>query len=172
MPDIILGDFDSVNKDAIDYYRNKTEIPIKDFPPEKDETDTELAIRTAIEMGAEEIILFGATGTRVDHLLGNIQLLSLGLQTGVDCQIVDANNRIRLLTKDMVLTKAEQFGTYVSLIPLTTEVTGITLEGFKYPLKDAVLTSNNSLGVSNELVEDTGRISFKKGILILIESRD
>ena len=116
MPDIILGDFDSVNKDAIDYYRNKTEIPIKDFPPEKDETDTELAIRTAIEMGAEEIILFGATGTRVDHLLGNIQLLSLGLQTGVDCQIVDANNRIRLLTKDMVLTKAEQFGDRKSVV--------------------------------------------------------
>lgn len=68
--------------------------------------------------------------------------------------------------------KSRQFGTYVSLLPLTTQAEGVTLEGFKYPLKEYCMTSDNSLGVSNEITEETARITVKKGILIMIESKD
>lgn len=60
----------------------------------------------------------------------------------------------------------------VSLLPLTTQAEGVTLEGFKYPLKEYCMTSDNSLGVSNEITEETARITVKKGILIMIESKD
>ena len=71
-----------------------------------------------------------------------------------------------------ILQKSQQFGKYVSLLPLTTEVTGVTLTGMKYPLRDAAFTSDNTLGVSNEIVEDEAVIDLKNGILIMIESRD
>ena len=86
--------------------------------------------------------------------------------------LVDPTNRIRLVDKQLTMQKADQFGTYVSLLPLTTQAEGVTLEGFKYPLKKYCMTSDNSLGVSNEITEETARITVKKGILIMIESKD
>ena len=86
--------------------------------------------------------------------------------------LVDPTNRIRLVDKQLTMQKADQFGTYVSLLPLTTQAEGVTLEGFKYPLKEYCMTSDNSLGVSNEITEETARITVKEGILIMIESKD
>ena len=100
--------------------------------------------------------------------------MALALSAGVDCQMLDARNRIRLIRKPVVIRKEEQYGDYVSLLPLTTLVEGVCLKGFKYPLTDFTLTSTGSagLGVSNEIVEAEGQIVFTKGVLILIEARD
>ena len=88
--------------------------------------------------------------------------------------ILDENNRIRLIDGETVLTKEEQYGDYVSLIPLTTEVTGVDLIGFKYPLSSHTFTStgSGSLGVSNEILEDVGRIRMKSGVFVMVEARD
>ena len=88
--------------------------------------------------------------------------------------MLDPHNRIRLIDGETVIAKEEQYGNYVSLIPLTTEVTGVTLTGFKYPLRDHTFTSTGSagLGVSNEILAEEGRIQMKTGVFILIESRD
>lgn len=61
---------------------------------------------------------------------------------------------------------------YISIIPLTTQVTGLTLNGMKYPLENHTLTVGNSLGISNEQIEETAEIEIKQGILILIKARD
>lgn len=171
-PDLIVGDFDSLPAHILEEYRGS--VPIREFCPEKDYTDTEIGIRAAIEMGADELVLLGATGTRLDHVLGNIQTLCIALEHQVEALIQDSNNRIRLLCegREIEIQREHMFGKYISLLPLTTQVEGLTLKGFKYPLEHFTMTSRNSLGISNELVEDRASISFDRGILIMIESKD
>jgi len=171
-PDLILGDFDSVDQESYEYFKAVCPERMERFPTHKDETDTELALLRAIEAGADAITMIGATGTRLDHVLGNIQMLKLALDKHVSCQIVDANNRIRMVQGEATLKKADQFGKYVSLLPFTPEVTGITLKGFAYEVEDFTLVSGIARGVSNELEAETATITCKDGILLVIESRD
>ncbi len=172
VPDCVVGDFDSVTPETMEYFHRQPQIIWKHYRPEKDETDTELAISTALEHQASEIHILGATGTRLDHVIGNIQLLYKAMIRDIPAYIVDANNRICLIDGKKKLKKEEQYGMYVSILPLTTIVEKITLTGFKYPLDQATLYSSNTLGVSNEIVADTGVIEFEEGIAILIESKD
>ena len=140
--------------------------------PEKDDTDTEYAIREAIRRGAMEIVVIGATGTRIDHVLGNISLLGIGLEEQIKISLVDEHNRIRMINQPLMIRKAEQYGKYVSLIPFSEKVSGVTLRGLKYPLTDYTMGGFNSLGISNEIVSDEATISFSSGELIVIESKD
>ena len=171
-PDLILGDFDSVDEESYEYFKIVCPERMERFPTHKDETDTELALLRAIEAGADAITMIGATGTRLDHVMGNIQMLKLALDRQVSCQIVDAHNRIRMVQGEVTLKKADQFGKYVSLLPFTPEVTGITLKGFAYEVDDFTLVSGIARGVSNELEAETATITCKDGILLVIESRD
>ena len=69
-PDYIVGDFDSLPEAIVNYYKYETKVPIREFNPVKDDTDTEIAVHLAMEKGCESIFLYGATGTRLDHVLG------------------------------------------------------------------------------------------------------
>ena len=140
--------------------------------PEKDDTDTEYAIREAIRRGAMEIVVIGATGTRIDDVLGNISLLGIGLEEQIKISLVDEHNRIRMINQPLTIRKAEQYGKYVSLIPFSEKVSGVTLRGLKYPLTDYTMGGFNSLGISNEIVSDEASISLSSGQLIVIESKD
>lgn len=173
VPDEIVGDFDSVRAEVLAYFRqNNPDIRILKFQPEKDETDTELALRTAIEKGYKKIWLLGATGTRLDHVWGNIHLLGMAMERGCECVMVDSYNRIRMLNHGVRIRKTEQYGDYVSLFPFTPTVTGLTLNGFKYPLQKYELQCYHSLGVSNEIAEEEAEISFDTGVLLMVESKD
>src|SRR5699024_9694989 len=68
MPDVILGDFDSASPQAMAFYKGECPERIETFPARKDWTDTELAVRKALEAGAGQITVLGATGTRLDHV--------------------------------------------------------------------------------------------------------
>ena len=173
-PTWIVGDFDTAAPELVEYYQTQTDIPIRRFNPVKDSTDSQIAIELALELGSSEITLLGGTGTRMDHVLGNIQSLMLAKTKGVSCVILDEYNRIQLIDGETRLKKSEQYGKYVSLLPLTTEVTGVDLTGFKFNLTGHTFTSTGSagLGVSNEIIEDTAEIRVKSGIFVLIESRD
>ncbi len=174
-PDYIVGDFDSVEPKILDYFRNMDEDRrpvILQFQPEKDETDTELAVRIAAQQGCDMLHLLGATGTRLDHLLGNLHILGAAMQQGVECRMVDRNNRIRMINRGIRLRREEQYGTYVSLLPFTPQVVGLTLRGFQYPLENAVLECYHSLGVSNEIVDEEAEISFQEGVLLVVEAKD
>lgn len=172
VPDMIIGDFDSVRKDTLDFFKEYQGIIWKELNPVKDDTDTEFAIRQAISLGAKEITVLGATGTRLDHVLGNVALLGIGLQEQVAIQLVDANNRIRMIDKSLKVSREGQFGNYVSLLPYSGEVKGVTLKGFKYPLENFTMGSFSSLGISNKIVEEEAEILFEEGILLVIEARD
>lgn len=171
-PDMIVGDFDSAATEALAYFKEQPDVEIRELNPVKDDTDTEYALRLAIEMGAEQITLLGATGSRLDHVLGNIELLGIGLEAGVTIVMLDANNRIRMMNRGFSISRKEQFGTYVSLLPYTKTVDHLTLTGFKYPLTDYCLKGFCSLGVSNEIADEEATVDFDGGILLVIESRD
>ena len=172
VPDIIAGDFDSVSSNSLETFERMPDVEMLRLNPIKDDTDTEFVIREAIRRGAIEIAVLGATGTRLDHVLGNMHLLGIGLQENVSIQLVDAHNRIRMISGEVELRKEDQFGDFVSLLPIDGNAKGVTLEGFKYPLQDAVIPSFSSLGISNEIVEDVVRVKIKEGVLLMIESRD
>lgn len=173
VPTRIVGDFDTLEPKILAWYKSHTHIEIREFNPIKDATDTQIAVELALELGSDQITILGGTGTRLDHVLGNIQTMYLALEKGV-CQMLDSNNRIQLIRNCHVIRKAEQYGTYFSLIPLTTDVTGVTLKGAKYPLDRhhfSVLGSG-SLGVSNEIRDEQVEITIEDGVMILVESRD
>ena len=169
--DYIIGDFDSLEAGILCEYSEDSIITLN---PEKDFTDTEAAIRLAIEKGADSVTIIGATGSRLDHVMANISLLMLPLEVGIPACIIDENNRIRLIDKTTELTREECFGDNVSLIPYTDEVSGVTLKGFYYPLNNKVLNrfKEPSLGISNKIIEDKCIIEIESGIMLVIESRD
>lgn len=183
VPDYVIGDFDSLpGDDARKALAGAWEFAKADSPagrteyialnPEKDDTDTEAALRLALERTADDIVILGGTGSRIDHVLANISVLGLGLSLGRRVELLDEHNRIWLAERPFLLERKDSYGDYVSLIPFTAQVSGITLEGFKYPLSDAVMGPFTSVGVSNEIVADVARVDFREGIFIVIESKD
>lgn len=170
MPNYIIGDFDSVNKTTLNQYENKN-IEITYLKPEKDFTDTHMAIKLAIEKRAKHITIIGATGTRMDHTLANIHVLKEALQNNVPTEIINENNIIMLINRKAKLIKNTNYK-YVSIIPLTTKITGVTLKGFKYNIENATINLGESIGVSNEQIEQEALIEIKEGIAILIYSKD
>jgi thiamine pyrophosphokinase len=171
-PDLIVGDFDSVPEKIIEQYRREQQVPIREYNPEKDATDTQIALEKALEMKSDRIWILGATGTRLDHVMGNIYILQQAQRQGSQACLVDKHNRISLVSGERVLKKKEQYGKYVSFLPLGEKASGVNLEGFKYPLKNAVLSNDSSLGVSNEIAAEEAKVSLREGTLIMIESLD
>lgn len=172
----LVGDFDTIAPEILEKYRYRKDICVHAYVPEKDYTDTDIAIRLAITLleyaeGEREIHILGATGTRLDHVLANMQMLLQILDKGIRGIIVDKHNMIELICGKYTLKKNPAFK-YVSLIPATMRVSEITLNGFKYPLNHAATSFGESLCVSNELIENEGIIEINDGLMWLILSRD
>lgn len=171
-PDYIVGDFDSLSHEIVEYYKNETHVSVREYNPVKDASDTEIAVRLAITLGCHEMVILGATGSRVDHLWANIQTLTIPFKAGVDAVIMDPMNKIRLIGGETHLKKGEAFGDYFSVFPLGETVYGFNIRGAKYPLHEHMLTPYDSLCVSNEIQDDEVVIDFSSGIVILMETRD
>ena len=176
-PDLVVGDFDSAPSGFIDDYRTRhPKAEIRSYNPEKDFTDSEIAARAAVDAGCSRVVMIGATGSRLDHVLGNMQVLAYLLETGVRGEIVDPCNRITLhggaRGGRLSIRKKEQWGKYVSLFAFGGDVEGLTLHGFHYNVNNFRLSSVGSRAVSNEIDADAAIISFRKGKLLVIESRD
>ena len=171
-PDYIVGDFDSVPREIVEYYRTEENVPIREFNPVKDASDTEIALRLCLGLRRKEIYILGGTGNRIDHLWANIQCLNIALAAGSEAMILDSHNRIRILEHGITLTRAEAFGKYFSVFPLELPVEDFSISGAKYPLQNHLLSAGDSLCVSNEFAEDEVNISFVCGKVILMETRD
>ena len=173
-PDFIVGDFDSTEPEILSAYRDDGTVPIDIYPAEKDMTDTNIAIHRAVDLGAEEVIILGASGTRLDHTLSNIFCLRPLCRAGVRASIVDANNRVTMLEGgEHRLRREEQFGNRISFFPFQETVKGVTLRGVRYPVDDAEITfDNGGMFVSNEITEEEAQIRWKSGVLLMMETRD
>jgi thiamine pyrophosphokinase len=117
-----------------------------------------------------EIIMLGATGYRIDHMLANISLLMLGIRRNIPISIIDSKNLIRMIV-DSITLKGKK-GELFSLIPYTEKVEGLSTRGAHYELEDAVMELGNPYGISNYFEEETVRITIKKGCLLVIKSED
>ncbi|MDO5556034.1 MAG: thiamine diphosphokinase [Clostridia bacterium] len=170
-PNYIIGDFDSVQKNVLGKYINDKKIEIIKLSPEKDYTDTHMALKLAIQLKSNEITIVGAIGSRIDHTLSNIHILKEALDNNIKCEILNKSNKITLINKKTLLDLDNTYK-YISLIPLTTTVTGITLKEFKYSLTNKILKIGQSIGISNEQIKNKATINISNGILILIQSND
>ena len=176
--DVILGDFDSVSSEVLERYKEKQEekdgAVFVSYPAAKDYTDTSMAVEWVLSKKPPEIVILGATGGRLDHLLSNINILVEPLKKGVPAYLADECNRLYLIDGAHRFKREDAFGKYISFLPLTTSVKGVTLRGFEYPLDNETLNIGMSRAVSNEFADgqDMAEIVFDDGILIVVESRD
>ena len=161
-PHLLVGDFDSIQT-------LPQGIAIHRVPPEKDFTDTELAIDLARDRGCTSFLLLGALGTRMDHTLTNILLLTRLMKAGEQAEIVDEHNRIWLTDTALELDLAPD--EILSLIPLT-NCAGVTTENLSYPLCGATLEVGHGLGVSNIVAATPVRVSLSSGRLLVMVCRD
>jgi len=167
LPAFIIGDMDSIDTDTLEYFYRKGSTILR-HPGEKDETDTELALEYAIKLRPRDIYIFGALGGRIDHTLANISLLIMGDKAGVRTIIIDETCELFIVSRSIIIEG--QTGQTVSLLPLSSEVTGITLEGFEYPLSDAVMECGKPYGISNKMMSEKGMISIQSGYLLVIRN--
>ena len=165
MPNVIVGDFDSVDMALVEKYREKG-AEVHSFPVRKDFTDMEIGINIAAEKNIGELVLLGALGGRTDHALGNIFNMQQALNKGIEISIIDENQHIFLLSKEKKFRYKK--GMIISLIPITGKVEGVKTANLSYPLNDETLYSGYSRGVSNIFDEDEAQISISSGILLVI----
>jgi thiamine pyrophosphokinase len=167
-PDAVIGDMDSIDPVQLAAYSTgKTKII--QYPADKDFTDTELALDYALSLKPEEIFIWCALGGRIDHTLANVFLLCKGQKKGVRTSLIDEYSEVFVLDKEAVFLN--ETGKTVSLLALTSEVTGITLTGFLYPLKEGTLVMGEARGVSNVINGDRAGISAGSGKLLVIKYR-
>lgn len=169
-PDYLVGDFDTADAALVEKYTETCEV--LRHPPEKDATDTELALDMAIEQGAGFILLLGATGSRMDHTLANVHMLYRALEKNCTAMILDEHNRLSLHRSSFCIRKTDLCGKYLSFLPFFGEVKDLSLSGVKYPLEHADISAGSSLCISNEAEDEKIRVSFHGGYLLMIESRD
>lgn len=168
-PNYLIGDFDSVDKRVLDFFKNSNCL-IETYPSHKNETDTELAIDKALELGSSSIVLLGCTGTRFDHILGNIGLLKKCLLSGTEACIIDSNNIIML--KDKSFTIYNEAGTIFSISAYCDEVKKLTIKNAKYPLMDYDLRLGDPLTISNEFAGLPVEVTFEDGMVLFMISHD
>ena len=171
-PNAVFGDLDTVDKKVLEEYQNQPDIEFEIHKPEKDETDTELALLTAARQGCEAVDILGALGGRMDHAIGNIQLMYQFFCQGMEVNIYDARNRLYLLGGHKVFHREKVYGKYISFLPMTETVEGLTLRGFKYPLQRRTIGLGTSLCISNELKREEGILELERGVLLCVEAHD
>lgn len=173
-PDYVVGDFDTVDGEVLKEFQKVPYIVWESHRPEKNETDTELARNRALTLACDRIVFLGATGGRVDHMLGNLHLLYGCMEREVEAWIVDAWNKVYLVDQSRAFVRDQLWGKYVSFLPYTERVEGITLKGFKYPLDKKNIKRGEEAGlcISNEVKDEVGILEFEEGILVCVEARD
>lgn len=160
-PHLVVGDFDSSDVPR--------DLPFVKHPKEKDDTDAALAIREGARRGYRTFALYGCVGGRIDHTFGAIQTALGAKKEGYRVFLVGEGSVSTVLMNERFSFAPK--GT-VSVFSLTERAEGVTLEGLKYPLKDATLTNDFPLGVSNEGTGGEASVSVKMGALYLLWEAD
>lgn len=162
-PHLIMGDFDSYSGTLPEG------IPVQRFPSEKDDTDTMLAVKEALNRGFTEIAIAGGLGGRIDHQLANIAASVFAAARGARCTLVDEHHRIFALCGGTCRVAAGQWK-ILSVFAYSDRAEGVTLKGLKYPLSEGVLTSEFPLGARNSFEADTAEITVRRGTLLIVLS--
>ncbi|MBN1628939.1 MAG: thiamine diphosphokinase [Thermoleophilia bacterium] len=169
VPDILIGDMDSISPVTRETLEVRG-VEVVLLETAKDETDTEAALRLVVDRGADAVTVYGALGgPRLDHLVGNLLLLSSPWLTGVGVRMVDELHDAFLVVGDVVFGGRQ--GDMVSLLPLTPEVGNVRTMGLRYPLNGETLFQSATRGVSNAMAGPEARVTHGAGVLLLIHYR-
>jgi len=168
LPSVVIGDLDSLDPaDHRTLQENQTEII--QHPKDKDETDLELAINYALDLGFRKLRLVAALGGRLDQTLANLSLLANPSLAELDVRIDDG------IVEAFFIRRQAQIhgrtGEIVSLIPWGGDVTGIHTEGLRWPLQDEMLVAHKTRGISNEILSEEAKISIRSGLLLCTHVR-
>ncbi|PNZ30296.1 thiamin pyrophosphokinase [Staphylococcus petrasii] len=171
IPKFTVGDFDSVTDEERN--RLKETLDIHPVKAEKDDTDLALGVEEAVQRGYNEIYIFGATGGRLDHFMGMLQILLKPIYSDkqIKLVVVDQQNEIQLLNSGIHTIEKSAEYKYVSFIPVNGEVT-LTLKGFKYNLQQQHLEIGSTLTISNEVEEPIAHINVENGQVLQMRSKD
>jgi thiamine pyrophosphokinase len=171
-----VGDGDSIGATALADLESAG-IPVERARPDKDESDTELAVRAALREGADGIVIVGGLGgRRIDHALANIGLLAMPELSGHPAVILDGRSRLTLIAAPETAGPAVhrplpgRVGDLVSLLPMSPAVGGVTTRGLAYPLRDEALSAGGARGLSNVRTEADASVTLKAGSLLVVES--
>ncbi len=161
IPHLVIGDMDSLDIDIDACIETKRVNPIKD------DTDTLLCIKECISRKINEIVILGGLGGRLDHTLANMQSLKFIYENGARGIIADDFTQVLYIKNEKI--QLDNSFKYVSFFSLSEKASGISLTGFKYPLKNATLTNSFPLGVSNEILEKNAAVDLKDGELYIVK---
>lgn len=169
LPNILVGDLDSVDEKA-KIYIEENSIEVIKLNPEKDESDTEMALKHLIDKGIKEINIISAIGSRMDHTLGNIFILKRLYNISVNATIINDNNEIIYMETESRKIFKDNFK-YLSIIPLDEKLIYST-QGMKYEVSDLELEFGSTQGLSNEIIKKEANIIVNEGSCLIIKSRD
>ena len=169
LPHLLVGDLDSLSRETRARFEAQG-VEVLLLPVAKDVTDTEAALRVVVERGADDIMVLGALGgPRIDHLVGNLLLLTSDWLAGRRVRLVDEWHEAFLAAGDATMTGER--GDTVSLLPLSIEVQNVRTEGLLYPLGGESLFQSAARGISNSMTGSTARVTHGEGRLLVIHYR-
>ena len=169
-PDVLVGDLDS-SDDALVARLTAAGTRVERHPAAKDASDAELALRTAIDSGATEVVLAGATGgDRLDHALANVLLLTSSWLEGRDVRIARGPTTVRVARAGTRLELDARDGDLVTLLPLAGDASGVRTTGLRWPLDGADLPMGTTLGLSNEVAGAPATVAVAAGLLLVVET--
>jgi thiamine pyrophosphokinase len=168
LPAVLIGDLDSVDPAEVPPLE-AAGVRVLRYPPEKDETDLELALQYVLSAGCRAIRILGALGGRLDQTLGNLFLLSRSDLESCDVRLDDGREEVFLIRQQAVVEGLP--GDTVSLLPLDGPAVGVVTQGLYYPLHAETLYPERTRGISNVLLAGRASVSIKKGLLVCIHTR-
>ena len=168
-PQRVIGDFDSLTEDELSALEQGG-AQLERHPTHKDETDLELALTYAAAHGADEIVVLGALGGRLDQTVANVMLLAMPLLAGGRVLIASGSEQTILIRPGAPYELRGQAGDLVSLIPFGGDAHGIRTEGLEYPLRDESLFIGPARGVSNVMLGLRATVTFTRGLLLCVQS--
>lgn len=167
-PHRVVGDMDSISREAMEYATSLgAEFTVA--PRNKDNTDTQLGLELAEQDGATAIVVWGGTGSRLDHSLSNLFSATALVLRGIEVRFESPREDIYLIDRRLVLSG--KVGETVSLITMGDESRGVTLRGFHYPLLNATLNGRWQHAVSNVIVEPHPVVEIESGVVAVIHYR-
>jgi thiamine pyrophosphokinase len=170
LPHLVVGDMDSLGEAGVERIARQG-VPVAKFSAAKDESDLELAVSQAIEVGATEIVLLGALGgDRLDHETANLLLLADPGYDGVRLEMRRGALRIRPVRGEGSLSLAGPVGALVTLLPVNGDADGVTTKGLRFPLKNETLRFGRARGLSNEVISLPATVKVSKGSLLVFET--
>lgn len=167
LPHLVIGDLDSL-PDADRERLAALGCRFLVHPQAKDETDLELALAHAAGEGADELVVLGALGGRLDHSLANVLLLTLPGLAGCRVRIVDGEEEAFLVRGGGAAAVCGRPGDRVSLLPLGGDARGVTASGLAWPLRGETLRFGHSRGVSNEMLSSQAEVTVEEGLLLVV----